>query len=81
MGGIEFQYVYATYLILGGFAAAWIGHDVGDELADGKGVPVSPHPRLWVPLFGVGCMACGLILLTATLLVFRGQGAEGPPIP
>jgi hypothetical protein len=81
MGGIEFQYIYAGYLILGGFAAAWIGHDVGDDPTDGKEIPESPHPRFWVRLFGVGCMACGLILLTATLLGFRGQGAEGPPIP
>ena len=68
-------------LILGGLAAAWIGPDVGGEKPDGSPGPVPPRQRFWVRLFGVVCVLCGAMLLIATLLGWRPQGAEGPPTP
>jgi hypothetical protein len=70
------QYIMASVLIMGGIATVVVGPDVGGENPDGTNGPVKPEHRIWMRLFGVGCIVCGVILLIATLLGFRAPPGE-----
>jgi hypothetical protein len=73
---MHFQYAFAAMLIMGGIATVVVGPDVGGEKPDGTPGPVPEHQRIWMRLFGVGCILCGVFLLIATLLGFRARLGE-----
>jgi hypothetical protein len=78
---MNIQYAIATMLILGGVVTVWIGPDVAGEKPDGTSGPVAPEKRFWVRAFGIGCVVCGMALLVATLLGFRGEPLRELPAP
>jgi hypothetical protein len=75
---MSFECVIAGVLFVGGAVTVWAGPDLGVR-EDGTPFPLSE--RWWVRAFGVGLMACGAIVLAATLLGFRGQPLNELPAP
>ena len=72
------QYVIAGVLIVGGAVTAWAGPDLGVRE---DGTPFPPAEKKWVRWFGLALVACGAVVLVATLLGFRGQPLDGQPAP
>ena len=72
------QYVIAAVLLLGGSFTAWAGpvYGVGDD-----GRRFSAAERRRVRLYGIGLAVCGLVVLMATLLGFRGEPLREMPAP
>jgi hypothetical protein len=75
---MSIQYVIAGVLLVGGAVTAWAGPDYG---VHEDGTPFPPDERKWVRYFGIGLMVCGLVLLVATALGFRGQPLNDMPVP
>jgi hypothetical protein len=75
---MSIQYVIAVVLLVGGAVTAWLGPDYGVRE---DGTPFPPGERQWVRMFGIGLMACGAVVLAATLLGFRGQPLNDQPAP
>lgn len=72
------QFGIAAALIVGGAVTAWAGPDLGVRE---DGTPFPPGERRWVRAFGLGCVACGVVVLVATLLGYRAPPADGPGVP
>jgi hypothetical protein len=72
------QKLIARMLLVGGAVAAWAGPDHGVRE---DGTPLSPGERHLVRLFGFGLVACGAVVLVATVLGFRGEPLNGLPAP
>ncbi len=75
---MNIQYGIAAVLIVGGAVTAWAGPDLGVR-EDGS--PFPPGERWWVRAFGIVLVACGVVVLTATLCGFHGQPLNELPAP
>jgi hypothetical protein len=67
---MDIQYVISAVLIVGGTFTAWAGPEMGVR-EDGSRLP--PNEKIWVRRFGISLAICGLFVLVATLLGFRGK--------
>ena len=72
---LAFEYVFASALIAGGLLTVWIGPDA--EEANEK-TRLTPRQRVMMRAFGAILVLCGVGLLIATLLGFRGRPGNGP---
>jgi ABC-type transporter Mla subunit MlaD len=75
---MSIQYVIAMVLIVCGAFTAWAGPDYGVN-EDGK--PFPPREKRWVRVFGICVAACGMFVLIATVLGFRGEPLNDLPAP
>jgi hypothetical protein len=75
---MNIQYAIALVLLVGGAVTAWAGPEFG---VHENGSPFPPGERWWVRAFGIALIACGAVVLVATLLGYRGQPLIELPAP
>jgi hypothetical protein len=75
---MNIQYVIPGLLLAGGAVTAWAGPVLGVR---DDGTPFPPGERRWVRAFGIALMACGAVVLSATLLGFHAPLLDEMPAP